>query len=91
MADRDVKHQPRIPTEIDFALGARVREARARRSVSQIELAKQLGVTFQQIQKYEKGRNRISASRLVDISRALGVPLLFFYGTKNADFPLGGE
>ncbi|MEQ8450011.1 MAG: helix-turn-helix transcriptional regulator [Nitratireductor sp.] len=58
---------------VDKAVGARVRELRIRAGVSQVELGRALGVSFQQIQKYEKGSNRMGASRLVQVSNALGV------------------
>jgi transcriptional regulator with XRE-family HTH domain len=60
---------------VDKAVGARVRELRIRAGVSQVELGRALGVSFQQIQKYEKGSNRMGASRLVQVSQTLGVPV----------------
>ncbi len=61
------------PHPIDRLVGSRVRLMRIARGFSQSKLAEELGITFQQVQKYEKGTNRISASRLFDISRMLGV------------------
>jgi DNA-binding XRE family transcriptional regulator len=66
---------PRSATAIDVYIGARMRERRVALSMSQADLGKVLGVTFQQIQKYEKGVNRISAARLFDICKALNVSL----------------
>jgi transcriptional regulator with XRE-family HTH domain len=66
---------PRSATAIDAYIGARMRERRIALSMSQAELSKVLGVTFQQIQKYEKGVNRVSAARLFDICKALNVSL----------------
>jgi transcriptional regulator with XRE-family HTH domain len=66
--------------DIDRRVGARLRERRLLLGMSQQHLAKALGVTFQQVQKYENGANRISASRLWDISRRLDVPIDWFFG-----------
>ena len=66
--------------EIGHAIGARVRAARLARGVSQVQLGAMLGVTFQQVQKYENASNRISAERLMLISLVLEVPLMDFYG-----------
>jgi transcriptional regulator with XRE-family HTH domain len=59
--------------EVDKAVGARVREIRKLRGISQSSLASALGVTFQQVQKYEKGSNRLSASMMVKTAAVLGV------------------
>jgi len=64
---------------IDVHVGGRVRLRRMILGMSQEKLADSLGLTFQQIQKYEKGANRIGASRLYDLSQILGVPVQFFY------------
>jgi transcriptional regulator with XRE-family HTH domain len=64
---------------LDVHVGARVRLRRMLLGMSQEKLGEHLGLTFQQIQKYEKGVNRIGASRLFDLSRVLGVPISFFY------------
>jgi transcriptional regulator with XRE-family HTH domain len=61
------------PHPVDIMVGARVRAARISKGVSQTALANRLGLTFQQVQKYERGANRISASKLVDIARTLDV------------------
>ncbi|MBI4031784.1 MAG: helix-turn-helix transcriptional regulator [Proteobacteria bacterium] len=60
-------------------VGKRIRMRRALLNVSQEQLAERLGITFQQIQKYERGTNRVSASRLFDIGEALDVPVAYFY------------
>jgi transcriptional regulator with XRE-family HTH domain len=62
----------------DIEVGKRIRLRRIERKMSQTELAKKVSVTFQQIQKYEKGINRPGTDRLIQISRALDVPLSFF-------------
>ncbi|MCW5682480.1 MAG: helix-turn-helix transcriptional regulator [Xanthobacteraceae bacterium] len=67
------------PNPIDRHVGSRVRMRRMMVSMSQEKLGERLGITFQQVQKYEKGTNRIGASRLHQISSILGVPVAFFY------------
>lgn len=88
----------RRPNPVDIHVGSRVRFRRMLLGMSQERLAEQLGLTFQQIQKYEKGINRIGASRLYDLSQILGVPIQFFYeeapGTvdsSHADHGSGSE
>lgn len=71
--------------DIDRLVGARLRERRLLLGLSQQQLAKALGITFQQVQKYENGVNRISASRLWDISRRLEVPIEWFFGVAGAN------
>ena len=73
------KRQDRGPRAIDIHVGARVRSRRIELGVSQEWLAAQLGVTFQQLQKYEGASNRVSASRLFRIGQALDVPVSFFF------------
>src|SRR5262245_3324265 len=72
MAASSKKVRPRATAD-DVYTGARVREFRLALGLSQTELGDQSGITFQQIQKYEGGKNRIGASRLVQIARALRV------------------
>jgi transcriptional regulator with XRE-family HTH domain len=67
------------PNPIDIHVGSRVRLRRMMLSMSQEKLGEQLGITFQQVQKYEKGTNRIGASRLQHIARVLTVPVAFFF------------
>lgn len=69
----------RRPNPIDVHVGSRVRLRRMLLGMSQEKLAEKLGLTFQQIQKYEKGINRIGASRLFDLAQVLSVPVQFFY------------
>ena len=64
---------------VDSHVGARVRLRRMLLGMSQEKLGESLGLTFQQVQKYEKGVNRIGASRLFDLAQVLGVPVQFFY------------
>ena len=70
---------------VDVHVGARVRLRRMLLGMSQEKLGEHLGLTFQQIQKYEKGINRIGASRLFDLSQVLGVPVQFFGHTTLAN------
>ena len=65
--------------EVDVHVGTRIRHRRWLVGMTQQQLADQVGIKFQQIQKYETGANRVSASRLWDISRALDVPVSFFF------------
>jgi transcriptional regulator with XRE-family HTH domain len=74
------------PTQTDVLVGSRVRVRRLELGLSQTALANELGVTFQQVQKYEKGTNRIGASRLHAMARVLGVPVTYFF---PADGPQG--
>ena len=67
------------PKAVDTHVGARIRSRRIMLNMSQTKLADALGLTFQQVQKYEKGTNRIGAGRLHEISRILQVPISFFF------------
>ena len=67
------------PNAIDVHVGSRIRERRLQLEMSQERLADGLGLTFQQVQKYEKGANRVGASRLQAISGILQVPVTFFF------------
>jgi transcriptional regulator with XRE-family HTH domain len=79
------------PNPIDKHVGSRVRMRRMMISMSQEKLGEKLGITFQQIQKYEKGTNRIGASRLQQISQILQVPVSFFFeGAPTQAAPADG-
>lgn len=67
------------PDDIDRHIGARIRLRRVMLGVSQEKLAEGLGISFQQIQKYEKGFNRVGASRLLHIAAILDIPINFFF------------
>jgi transcriptional regulator with XRE-family HTH domain len=69
----------RTPDPIDIHVAARLRMRRMMQGVSQEALAARIGVTFQQIQKYEKGQNRIGASRLFQLAEALSAPIGYFF------------
>jgi len=87
-----------MPRDTDKHIGRRLREARLARGFSQGALGRKLGVTFQQVQKYESGANRIGGSRLWDISGILEVPVGYFFeglpavgaaaSTKEPEAPL---
>ena len=79
----------KVPNPIDKHVGSRVRMRRMMLSMSQEKLGDALGLTFQQVQKYEKGSNRIGASRLQQISLILQVPVSFFF--EGAPPPPGRE
>jgi len=78
-ASKKVINQKGGPHPVDVHVGARVRLRRMILGMSQETLGKSLGLTFQQIQKYEKGVNRIGASRIFELSGLLSVPIQFFY------------
>jgi len=77
------------PNPIDVHVGARVRLRRTLLGMSQEKLGEALGLTFQQVQKYERGANRVGASRLFDLSRVLDVPVSFFF--DDMDDQLKGQ
>src|SRR5216684_748927 len=77
------KMKQRSAGKPDIELGKRIRLRRVEQKISQAELGDKLGVSFQQVQKYEKGVNRVGASRLQQIASALEVPVTFFYEGTN--------
>ncbi|MDT7952677.1 MAG: helix-turn-helix transcriptional regulator [Acetobacteraceae bacterium] len=82
-AERESRSSP-----IDVHVGARIRLRRTLMGMSQERLGEALGLTFQQVQKYERGVNRVGASRLFDLSRVLDVPISFFF--DDMPEPLAG-
>ena len=81
----------KAPNPIDRHVGSRVRMRRMMLSMSQEKLGDALGLTFQQVQKYEKGTNRIGASRLQQIAHILQVPVSFFFeGAPHSSGHVGG-
>src|ERR687893_1828604 len=74
-----VKTGERRPNEVDVHVGSRMRQRRKMLNVSQEKLADALGLTFQQVQKYERGFNRISASKLFDAANFLQAPVTYFF------------
>jgi transcriptional regulator with XRE-family HTH domain len=75
----------RSPDPIDIQVGQRIRIERTARRISQEGLASRIGVTLQQVQKYEKGLNRVGAGRLTRIAMALGIPVSTFFSEINAE------
>jgi transcriptional regulator with XRE-family HTH domain len=73
------------PNPVDVHVGARIRLRRTLLGLSQSTLAEQLGLTFQQVQKYERGSNRVSSSRLFDLCRILNVPIAYFYDEMGTE------
>ena len=74
-----------VPNPIDVHVGARIRMRRLLLGMNQETLANALGLTFQQVQKYEGGANRVSASRLSAMAEILGVPISYFFGDLQPD------
>ncbi|WP_300513759.1 helix-turn-helix transcriptional regulator [Aliiroseovarius sp.] len=75
---------------VDAHVGRKIREVRLLRGMTQAEVAANLGLSFQQLQKYETGHNRVSASKLYEIARLLNVgPSVFFDGLEGADAGAG--
>jgi transcriptional regulator with XRE-family HTH domain len=73
-----------FPNPIDVHVGARIRLRRTLLGISQVALAEAIGLTFQQVQKYEKGVNRVSSSRLVVLANALDVSIPYFFDEMSA-------
>ncbi|MDG1417063.1 MAG: helix-turn-helix transcriptional regulator [Maricaulis sp.] len=80
-------------TSVDVHVGARLRVRRSVLDMSQSELGERLGVTFQQVQKYERGSNRIGASRLFNCARVMDVPISYFFEglDEYGELPSGGD
>ncbi len=70
---------PRRSTDVDIHVGARIRARRRVLGMTQEQLAEALGITFQQVQKYERGTNRVSASKLFETAKALSTPMAYFF------------
>lgn len=81
---------PKSPNPTDIYVGGRIRLRRTMIGMSQERLAEFLGITFQQVQKYEKGTNRVGASRLQSIASALNVPVTFFFQQEAGPLVLDG-
>src|SRR6202167_6011622 len=77
------RQKSETPTPVDVQVGSRVRLRRNMLGLSQEKLGEAIGLTFQQVQKYERGANRIGASRLLELSRILDVPVQFFYDDQD--------
>ena len=79
------------PHTVDAHVGARIRLRRTLLGLSQTALADAIGLTFQQVQKYEKGSNRVSAGRLWQFAQVLEVPVAFFFDELTPDFAARGH
>jgi len=86
MSDKKKKQ----PNPIDIHVGSRIRLRRTMLGMSQEKLGESLGITFQQVQKYEKGTNRVGASRLQNIASILNVPVSFFFEDAPDDSAASG-
>lgn len=86
-AEMTLTHAPKLTTDGDRSIGSRIAAYRTAQRLSQTALAQALGVTFQQVQKYEKGRNRVGAARLQAIADFLGVSVSTFFDdpAENTD------
>jgi transcriptional regulator with XRE-family HTH domain len=73
----------KTPNPVDLYVGGRIRMRRRGLGISQERLAEDLGLTFQQVQKYERGANRVSASKLYEIARSLKAPVEYFFEGLN--------
>ena len=82
---RSAKLSPRSAGDADIEMGRRIRLRRREKGISQIGLARHLGLSFQQVQKYEKGINRIGAARLQQIAKMLDVDVPFFYDVDGKE------
>ena len=78
-----MKSKAKSTNSHDLEVGQRIRARRMAKGMSQTELGSMLGVTFQQVQKYERGINRVGAGRLVRVAEALDVPISFFFGATD--------
>lgn len=83
MAASNKKKDPRSPHPVDVYAGQRLRTRRLLLGMSQGELADRAGITFQQVQKYERGINRISLSRLYELAQILEIPVTYFFDGYN--------
>lgn len=85
MALDSIKKSNNRPTDTDKYVGSRIRERRIMMGLSQQDIADLIGVTYQQAHKYERGINRISASRLYDIARVLQVQVSYFFDEMESN------
>lgn len=84
ISSRDTGVRKRRAGAEDVEIGRKIRALRLERGLSQSGLADGIGLTFQQVQKYEKGTNRVSAGRLQQIADMLNIPVMFFFGGMGA-------
>lgn len=79
------------PNPIDIHVGKRIRQRRTLLGMSQQKLGEAIGLTFQQVQKYERGTNRVGMSRIFELARVLDVPISYFFDEMGADTALKGR
>ncbi len=84
LAKMKSKSRTKAPDSRDMEVGRRIRAQRLVRGLSQTDLGRSLGITFQQVQKYEKGANRVGAGRLTRIAEVLSMPVAFFFGDHGS-------
>ena len=85
-AKKKIEKQPKEIDPIDYEVGRRLRQRRIEIGISQEALGETLGLTFQQVQKYEKGTNRIAPSRLITAAKTLKVPPSYFFDGVTASY-----
>jgi transcriptional regulator with XRE-family HTH domain len=90
-AERAMPENKKKPNPIDIHVGGRIRLRRNMLGMSQEKLGESLGITFQQIQKYEKGTNRVGASRLQSIASIMSVPVSYFFEDAPTNGAEGGH
>ena len=81
----------RSPDHHDVVVGQRLKTQRLAIGMSQTKLASEIGLSFQQVQKYEKGTNKIGAGRLIRIAQILGVPVSYFFDYSQSTAPAGAH
>ncbi len=89
--EKSSNNNARKPNPIDIHVGGRIRLRRMMNGMSQEKLGVQMGLTFQQIQKYEKGINRVGASRLFTLANVLEVPVSYFFDDLEANDAIPGQ
>lgn len=85
---RQTRNSDAVTSSVDAYVGSRIKLRRNLLGISQERLADEVGITFQQVQKYERGLNRVSAGRLWKIAKTLGVPVSFFFEETNNNYPV---
>jgi len=88
---RRTRERINSPDPVEQLVGRQLRKRRLQLGLSQLGVAEAIGVTFQQIQKYEGGTNRIVASRLFDLAQVLDVPIAYFFPESDSDASYGEE
>ncbi len=84
-------HNKKSPNEVDFEIGRRIKSRRNGLGLNQQHLAQRIGVSYQQVQKYENGTDRVGAARLLQIAQALDVPIDYFYRLADSEDPASDD